>query len=343
MLYLFVCSKNLISAERNFHIVYLKSHQDWNLPDASVTPETVYLGRRKLIKSAGYLGAGLTTGLSLGFSNLVFAKNYYFFAPRNHRYVAGREMTPEKIATTYTNFYEFGSSKNIWRKAKKLKTEPWKLVIDGLVESPIIIDTEDLLRQIGGLEERVYRHRCVEAWAMTVPWSGIPLSRLIDYARPLSSARYLRMETFFDPSVAPGQKQDWYPWPYAEGLTMSEANNELSFLATGIYGKPLPEQNGAPLRLVVPWKYGFKSIKSISRFTFTKKQPISFWEHLNSNEYGFWANVNPNVPHPRWSQAKERLVGSSEVVSTRIFNGYGSQVAYLYKDMFPNDDRRLFF
>ena len=225
---------------------------------------------------------------------------------------------------------------------QKLTTDPWSVTIDGLVETPVTLDAEDLLYQLGGLEERIYRHRCVEAWAMTVPWTGVALARLVAFARPTASAKYLRMETFLNPSVAPGQKQDWYPWPYVEGLTLAEATNELAFLATGIYGKPMPAQNGAPLRLVVPWKYGFKSIKSIVRFTFTDQRPVSFWEQLNAKEYGFWANVNPDVSHPRWSQASERLLGSGDRVPTQIYNGYGAEVAALYAGMFPNNKRALF-
>ena len=206
----------------------------------------------------------------------------------------------------------------------------------------MITMTEDLIAKAGGLEERLYRHRCVEAWAMAVPWSGVPLANLVKLANPKPEAKYLQMETFLDPSIAPGQKQSWYPWPYVEGLTLAEATNELAFLATGIYGKPMPAQNGAPIRLVTPWKYGFKSVKSITRFTFTDKQPVSFWEQLNGNEYGFWANVNPDVPHPRWSQKTERLLGSNKNVRTQLYNGYGEQVAGLYDGMFPNDDRKLF-
>ena len=214
--------------------------------------------------------------------------------------------------------------------------------IDGLVEKNMTVDANYLLQKLGGLEERIYRHRCVEAWAMTVPWTGVPLARLVAFARPTASAKYLRMETFLDPSVAPGQKQDWYPWPYVEGLTIAEATNELAFLATGIYGKPMPAQNGAPLRLVVPWKYVFKSIKSITRFTFTDQRPVSFWEQLNAHEYGFWANVNPDVSHPRWSQSSERLLGTGDRVPTQIYNGYGAEVAALYAGMFPNNKRVLF-
>ena len=320
----------------------IKVRKNWALPEAAVMPEHIYMSRRQLLQAAGVAGAGLATMFAGGAINPVNAAIGPYPAPRNEAYVGGRALTPEDEATTYTNFYEFGSSKNIWRRAQNLTTDPWSVSIGGFVEMPVTLDAEDFLRQLGGLEERIYRHRCVEAWAMTVPWTGIPLARLVSFARPTASAKYLRMETFWDPSVAPGQKQDWYPWPYVEGLTLAEAVNELAFLATGIYGKPMPEQNGAPLRLVVPWKYGFKSIKSIVRFTFTDQRPVSFWEELNSQEYGFWANVNPDVSHPRWSQASERLLGSGDRVPTQIYNGYGAEVAGLYTGMFPNEKRALF-
>lgn len=323
--------------------MHVKRQVDWTLSESAVTSETIYKNRRQWLQTAGLSGIGLATLMACGLPYPVRAAIGPYPAPRNNAYVGGRELTMEDDATTYTNFYEFGSSKNIWRRAQKLTTDPWSITIDGLVERPKIIDAEDLVRQLGGLEERIYRHRCVEAWAMTVPWSGVALARLIDFARPAVSAKYLRMETFMDPSLAPGQKQDWYPWPYSEGLTLGEANNELTFLATGIYGKPMPAQNGAPLRLVVPWKYGFKSIKSIVRFTFTDQQPISFWKQLNSREYGFWANVNPDVPHPRWSQKSEQLLGSGKRVPTRIYNGYAAQVASLYDPMLPNEKQNLFY
>jgi sulfoxide reductase catalytic subunit YedY len=183
------------------------------------------------------------------------------------------------------------------------------------------------------LEERLYRHRCVEAWSMAIPWSGFPLAKLVDMAKPLSSAKYLRMETFLDPSVASGQRATQYPWPYVEGLTIAEATNELAFLVTGAYGKPVSKQQGAPLRLAVPWKYGFKSIKSIVRFNFTDQRPKSYWEALQASEYGFWANVNPQISHPRWSQASEELIGQGERRPTLLFNGYGDYVADLYKGL----------
>jgi methionine sulfoxide reductase catalytic subunit len=183
------------------------------------------------------------------------------------------------------------------------------------------------------LEERLYRHRCVEAWSMAIPWSGFPLAKLVELAQPLGSAKYLRMETFLDRETAPGQRAVWYPWPYVEGLTIPEATNELAFLVTGAYGKPVSKSQGAPLRLAVPWKYGFKSIKSIVRFNFTDQRPKTFWEALQAQEYGFWANVNPQVPHPRWSQASEELIGIGERRPTLLFNGYADYVANLYQGL----------
>jgi methionine sulfoxide reductase catalytic subunit len=183
------------------------------------------------------------------------------------------------------------------------------------------------------LEERLYRHRCVEAWGMAIPWSGFPLAKLVELAKPLSSAKYLVMHTFLDSSVASGQRQTWYPWPYTEGLTIAEAANELAFLATGAYGKPMPKQHGAPLRLAVPWKYGFKSIKSVNHFSFSAERPKSFWEALQASEYGFWANVNPEVAHPRWSQATEEDITTKERRPTLIYNGYGEYVAHLYSGL----------
>jgi len=200
------------------------------------------------------------------------------------------------------------------------------------VEAPQEIGIDDLIRKMP-LEERLYRHRCVEAWSMAIPWSGFPFAKLVELAKPLSSAKYVRMETFLDPSVAPAQKQSWYPWPYVEGLTIAEATNELAFLVTGAYGKPVSKVQGAPLRLAVPWKYGFKSIKSIVRFNFTDQRPKSYWEALQASEYGFWANVNPQVPHPRWSQATEELIGRNERRPTLLFNGYAEYVGDLYKGL----------
>ena len=200
------------------------------------------------------------------------------------------------------------------------------------------MDIDTLIRQMP-LEERIYRFRCVEAWAMTVPWSGFALKALVDFAKPLSGAKYIEMETLADRDTMPGLRQFWYPWPYREGLTIAEATHDLAFMATGLYGKPIAKQNGAPLRLVVPWKYGFKNVKSIIRLTFTDQRPKTFWEVINEQEYGFWANVNPMVNHPRWSQASERLLTSGKRVPTRLYNGYAEEVAGLYTNL---QNERLF-
>ena len=247
------------------------------------TDEALFLSRREWLKAAGLAGIGIaagTAGLSAMMGRASAAPITGFPATRNDSYVLDRALTAEQEAITYTNFYEFGSSKTIWRKAQKLETDPWMVTIDGMVEEELKIDAAELITKLGSQEERLYRHRCVEAWAMAVPWTGVPFSKLVALARPTSGAKYIRMETFYDPSVAPGQKQSWYPWPYVEGITIEEGMNELALLGTGMYGKGLEKQNGAPLRCVLPWKYGFKGIKSIVKFTFTDQQPVSFWEQL---------------------------------------------------------------
>jgi len=330
----------------------------WELPESAATPEAVFRDRRRLLMAAAagpiLLGLpGLLAGCDeapkplaegdakpgkqvadSGASDAGAADPTadLYPVPRNMRYRLTRPITDEKEVVTYNNYYEFGSSKTIWKKAQDLPIRPWTVTIDGLVEKPIEIGIDDLLAKMS-LEERLYRHRCVEAWAMAVPWSGFPLSALVDFARPLGSAKYLKMTAFEMPSVAGGQKATWYPWPYVEGLTLAEARNELAFMVTGLYGKPVPKQNGAPLRLAVPWKYGFKSVKGIVRFEFTETRPKTFWEEIQSREYGFWANVNPEVPHPRWSQASERMLGNDQRIATQIYNGYGEFVADLYKDL----------
>ena len=319
----------------------IKQRPSWAISENEVTPEAVYMNRRHWLRAAGFTGLGLAGALA-GLGDTALAAIDGYPAPQNMAYRLDRDITPEEDATTYTNFYEFGSTKNIYRRAQKLVTDPWAVTIDGLVETEMTLDAATLIARAGGFQERLYRHRCVEAWAMAVPWTGVPLANVVALARPRAAACYLRMETFLQPDIAPGQRQDWYPWPYVEGLTLAEATHELAFLATGIYGKPMPAQNGAPIRLVTPWKYGFKSIKSITRFTFTDEQPVSFWEQLNAREYGFWANVNPDVPHPRWSQATERMLGSNKTVPTQKFNGYAAAVAGLYDGMFPDDPRKLY-
>ena len=303
----------------------------WTLPDSATTDETIYRSRRSILKVLG-TGTMLLAGAGLPVRSANDLNTDLYPVQRNHRYRHDRPITNEKHATTYNNFFEFGSHKGIAEAAQALKLQPWNIRIDGMVEKEMTITFNDLIRRMP-LEERVYRHRCVEAWSMTVPWSGFALKALVDFAKPLGKAKYLCMETLADPNTMPSLKQTWYPWPYTEGLTMAEATNELAFIATGLYGKPMPKQNGAPLRLTIPWKYGFKSLKSIVRFHFTNERPVSFWQTLSSQEYGFWANVSPKVDHPRWSQATERVLGTNERVPTSLFNGYGELVAHLYKEI----------
>jgi len=300
--------------------------RDWEISERLVTPEALVMGRRAALGAAG---------AALLLPRGARAQG----APMDPAFAnAGRPITPEGDVTSYNNFYEFGTDKSIARAAQRLPITPWSVKIDGMVAKPMTIGLEDLLKRVK-LEQRVYRHRCVEAWAMTVPWTGFQLSDLIRIAAPTSGAKYVEMTTLADPKVMPGLRLSIIDWPYREGLRMDEANNELTFMAVGMYGKELPKQNGAPIRLVVPWKYGFKSIKSIVGLTFTDKQPVNSWQSTQPSEYGFWANVNPQVPHPRWSQASERLIGTGERVPTQMYNGYGAQVASMYAGM-PTD--RLF-
>lgn len=253
-------------------------------------------------------------------------------------FVIDRPVTEAREVITYNNFYEFGSHKGIWQAARRLETRPWTVTIDGMVPTPRTVDIDTLIRTFP-LEERLYRFRCVEAWAMAVPWTGFPLAALLRWAEPQAGAKYVVFQTFENAAVAPGFRQTWYPWPYRDGFTLAEAGNELTFLVTGIYGKPLPAQMGAPLRVITPWKYGFKQPKSIVRISFVADRPVGYWEKIQSSEYGFWANVNPAVPHPRWSQATERMLGTGERRPTQIWNGYGEQVAGLYRGL---EHERLF-
>ena len=315
----------------------IRRKRGWEIPESLATPENVFLNRRSLLKgvAAGtILAAPLAASLSRAAAAAADADPSAGLYPvaRNATYVLGRALTDEEITSKYNNFYEFGSHKQIAKAAQQLVIRPWTVTIDGMVEQEKTVAIDDLLKAMS-LEERLYRHRCVEAWSMTIPWSGFPLKALVDYARPLSAAKYIVFETFKDSDMAPGQCQVWYPWPYVEGLTMAEATNELAFMVTGAYGKPLAKQFGSPLRLAVPWKYGFKHIKSIVRVTFTDERPKTFWESLASNEYGFWANVNPEVDHPRWSQATERFLATGERLPTQLYNGYTEFVSDLYKDI----------
>lgn len=319
----------------------IKNRQGWELPESAATPENVFLNRRHFMKGlgAGSILAGMGSFARPAFAEVPWAEaqqedpSFHFYpAARNHRYRVERDITDEKTNGTYNNFYEYGSHKEIWRSAQKLKTRPWEIKIEGMVEKEFTIGIDELLAKVT-LEERVYRHRCVEAWSMIAPWTGFPLKVLVELAKPLGSAKYVEMATFNKPDMAPGQRQFWYPWPYIEGLSIAEATNDLAFMVTGAYGKPLAKQHGAPLRLAAPWKYGFKSVKSIDRFTFTDQRPKTFWEEVQGREYGFWANVNPKVHHPRWSQATERVLGSQERIPTQLFNGYGEFVAQIYDGM----------
>lgn len=318
----------------------IKRTPGWAIPERLATPESVYLDRRRFLGTglagAGVLAMGSTQALAVGMAD-PSATLYPF--PRNPAYTLDRPVTDEATATTYNNFYEFGSHKQISEAAAaNLKIRPWTVKIDGLVAKEQTFAIDELIAKMPN-EERLYRHRCVEAWSMAVPWTGFPVKELVKLAEPLGSAKYLRMQTFMDLKMSSGQHQSWYPWPYTEGLSMAEATNDLAFMAIGVYGKPLPASMGSPLRLAVPWKYGFKSVKSIVRFSFTEERPKTFWEALQSQEYGFWANVNPQVPHPRWSQATEEVIGTNKRVPTQLFNGYAEQVASLY----PNPmDKKLY-
>ncbi len=303
---------------------FKNSHKDHQITDLSI-----YQQRRKLIK-AGLIGAaGMLSAPSWALKLPSYEKNSKFVID---------ELTTEKDATTYNNFYEFGLSKSDpSENAGDFKTEPWTVEVGGLCEKPGRIDLDKLVSQFQ-VEERIYRMRCVEAWSMVIPWMGFKLSDLVKYCQPLSSAKYVYFETLYDPKQMPGQRGRSIPWPYKEGLRMDEATNELTLMAVGMYGKKLPNQNGAPLRLVVPWKYGFKGIKSIVKIEFLERQPVNSWQAIAPNEYGFYANVNPEVDHPRWSQATERRITGgfslfNSRIKTQMFNGYGDYVADMYKGM----------
>jgi methionine sulfoxide reductase catalytic subunit len=315
-------------------VTAIKIPRDWEIPESSVTPEGVYLNRRRFLQAAGLAGLGvMAAGAGCAPAPVPPSASHAGLYParRNDRYQLDRPLTDEAMAARYNNFYEFSPDKElVGVLSRSFPTSPWQVEVAGLVRRQSTWDVDDLMK-IMPLEERLYRHRCVEAWAMAVPWTGFPFRSLIDRVEPLSAAKYVRLVSFLEPELAAGQAmQDWYPWPYYEGLTMAEAVNELALLATGIYGHPLPMQHGAPIRLVTPWKYGFKSIKSIVRIEFVERKPPSFWNDVSPHEYDFEANVNPGVAHPRWSQATERLIDTGVRVPTRPYNGYGDQVASLY-------------
>ena len=308
--------------------------RSWELPDSAVTPEADYLRRREFLRVFG-----LALAATAFLPPAVRAATAGFPDSLNPAFkLDGVKLTPYDLVTSYNNFYEWGLAKEEPKELanKGWKTEPWTIEIGGLCTKPGKYDVNDLVKIMGGIEQRNYRHRCVEAWSMVVPWDGFPLARLVALAEPKSEAKYVQFTTFFDPAVCPGQRSKSFPWPYTEGLTLAEANHELAFLATGIYGKPLLNQNGAPIRLVVPWKYGFKGAKSLARIDFVSDQPKTLWNQMAPNEYGFYANVNPEVDHPRWSQKTERVIGGgffSGKQPTLKFNGYEKEVAALYTGM----------
>ena len=313
-----------------------------------VTDENVYRQRRQILKSLGFMGAAsLLQSSGANAFNLfgddekaAFATSALDYSPAK-RYVTDEIYTPEDKVINYNNFYEFGTGKSDpVANAQGFKVDPWRLTIDGMVEKPITLGYDDLFKKLA-LEERIYRLRCVEAWSMVIPWIGFSLADLIKQAQPLSGAKYVAFETLYDPKQMPGQRSRFsgggIDYPYVEGLRIDEAMHPLAFLAVGLYGKTLPPQNGAPIRLVVPWKYGFKSIKSITRIKLTNKIPPTTWNLLGANEYGFYANVNPEVDHPRWTQASERRITTGGLfnqsrIPTQMFNGY-DEVAPLYKNL----------
>lgn len=313
-----------------------------------VTDEKIYHQRRNILKSLGFMGAAslLHTSHASAFNlfgsddKTSFATRPLSYSPAS-AYLSSETFTPEDKVLNYNNFYEFGTGKDDPAKnAQDFKVDPWSLSINGLVEKPIQLGYDDLFKKFT-LEERIYRLRCVEAWSMVIPWVGFSLAKLIKQAAPLSNAKYLAFETLYDPKQMPGQRSRYagggVDYPYVEGLRLDEAMHPLAFLAVGLYGNTLPPQNGAPVRLVVPWKYGFKSIKSITNIRLTAQKPPTTWNILASNEYGFYANVNPKVDHPRWSQASERRITSGGLfntsrIPTQIFNGY-DEVAPLYANL----------
>lgn len=291
-----------------------------DIPSSEITPEATYLNRRHFLGAAGALAlAGLGTPAVLSASGLV-------------RGDQDDKITDEKDATSYNNFYEFGTGKSDPKEnAGSLKPRPWSVDVDGLVKSPKKWDLDALLKGLA-VDDHVYRHRCVEAWSMVIPWQGVRLRDVLARLEPLPSAKYVEFSTLLDPRQMPGQRSGVLPWPYKEGLRLDEAMHPLALLATGMYGKTIPNQNGAPMRLVTPWKYGFKGIKSIVRIRFTETQPNTAWNDAAPSEYGFYANVNPTVDHPRWTQAKERRIGEFLRRNTLMFNGY-PEVASLYAGM----------
>lgn len=325
----------------------IKSKSSHHISENEVTDENTFNNRRQLLKSMGFVGASSLLGFSQQSHAFgLFGKSEKFQrtaldTTKNPAYQISEKLTPEAKAISYNNFYEFGTGKDDpVEKAQGLTVNPWELIIDGEVDNPLKLDYDDLFQSFD-IEERIYRFRCVETWSMVVPWNGFQLSKLIEKAKPNAKAKYVAFETLYRPDEMSGQRSRFsgggIDYPYVEGLRLDEAMHPLTLMSVGLYGKTLPPQNGAPIRLVVPWKYGFKSIKSVVRIKLTNKQPPNTWNDLQPREYGFYANVNPEVSHPRWSQAQERRLGAGGLLGTqRIptlkFNGY-DEVASLYSGM----------
>jgi sulfoxide reductase catalytic subunit YedY len=323
----------------------IRIHKSWELSENLVTSESAYFNRRHFLKTI--VGAGISASImpilgcqkspseitletTLDLPKLPAQTNSAFAK-------VDRSITDETLAGRYNNFYEFGGTKNIWRKAQNLPTEDWKVEVTGLVKNQKTYDLDDLKNKFP-IEERIYRFRCVEAWSMVLPWIGFPMRALIEAVEPTSAAKFVQFTSFYDSKITtgPGLHLGPLPWPYKEGLRLEEMANELAFFALGIYGHNLPKQHGAPLRMVLPWKYGFKGAKSIVKIEFVDKQPATYWNTIDSHEYDFEANVNPTKPHPRWSQAKEKFISKGpnldwEIKETLPYNGYGEYVANLYK------------
>jgi len=325
-------------------MIHYRRDRKWDVDRGEFTSESAYLSRRRFLELTGLCGLS-----ALGLpgcrpsvadtpdDDAIFRSvrplpgSAFVKGPRNAKFQVQRPMTDELVAARYNNFYEFGVDKDTcWREAQKLTTRPWVIDIGGLVAKPQQIGIDDLIRKMP-CEERLYRFRCVERWAMVVPWSGFPFQALMNLVEPLSSAKFVRFVTFMRPQEAVGQApgSPW-KWPYYEGITIQEAANELAFAATGLYGHDIPKQHGAPLRMVLPWKYGYKGAKSVVKIEFVETQPKTFWNDYAANEYGFYSNVNPEKPHPRWSQKYERMIGTNKTHDTMLYNGYGEFVADLY-------------
>lgn len=329
-------------------MVFPRIQPDWQLPEKQVTSEAVFFNRRRFIKRAVGASIGLTGAIALNSCRPALKQselsefektlgrrlpnvraNPHFKRPES-------PTTEQQYASRFNNFYEFGGTKNIWQQAQALPSEDWRLTVGGLVNNPKTYAADDLLKTFP-LEERIYRFRCVEAWAMVVPWLGFPMRKLLAAADPKPNAKFVRFESFYDPDITQGPSfsRSNLPWPYQEGLRIEEMNNELAFFAVGIYGRTLPKQHGAPIRMVTPWKYGFKGAKSIVKIEFVAQQPATYWNTLSPNEYAFEANVDPQVSHIRWSQATERLMGEGndwdwKKQPTLLYNGYGDYVAQMY-------------